>query len=583
VLAREQSNQLRRSDVVIATKGRLNRAQRRMIEALARKDRGSQEPFKKALEVDDQAERCPLSVGKPDLAIAKIILVFTELLMRLFALATSGASERQLEEELWNALLKVGQKVLGQLLARRSAQISEAEIKRMGLSPDDVYLRMDQDYNITRTTTLGEITFPLFAFRMKAAAGTSTTYTPAREQLFPYHKQCRSSALCLEWTARLGSQQTFREAESSLSFFSHGAVTLADNTIAAHTVLIGSIIDRDQLYRSPAEIRKILATTATRDKRTGQPIVYFSTDAHALRRFIDETWHGAWKMANGLRIWCVDQKTDQIIHLGGEYTWGDCEAVEGIFKSLTQSGHLPVDGDYGDGIRAKYVIVTDGATWIEQRIVPIFPGSCAILDAYHALETVSKLAKEIYGSETPESKAFYRRAVYFLLGEKEANERTRKNRKGHKKTRKIYSKNQVDSNIKSGDFCVYAEELNGTIPKQVQEFIDFIKEIKIPEKNENGRQRLIEFIDGNAHRIDYIGYRDIGYKIGSGAMESLHRTGSQMRLKIPGAKWLKETAQSIFNIRMMTIVGKWNEFWRQPNITEKLTAGFKAKCEMTAA
>jgi len=56
-----------------------------------------------------------------------------------------------------------------------------------------------------------------------------------------------------------------------------------------------------------------------------------------------------------------------------------------------------------------------------------------------------------------------------------------------------------------------------------------------------------------------------------------------MRLKIPGAKWLKETAQSIFNIRMMTIVGKWNEFWRQPNITEKLTAGFKAKCEMTAA
>jgi hypothetical protein len=43
-----------------------------------------------------------------------------------------------------------------------------------------------------------------------------------------------------------------------------------------------------------------LATQATRDKRTGQPIVYFSTDAHALRRFIDETWHGAWKMANGL-------------------------------------------------------------------------------------------------------------------------------------------------------------------------------------------------------------------------------------------------------------------------------------------
>lgn len=523
------------------------------------------------------------SLRDASFSIQELTLQFKELLEPLFKLADFAASPRQIEEESWKIILKIGQAILGQGLARISAQASEAEIKKLQLPANSIRFRMDKDYHITMTTTLGEITFPLFAFRVKQVNGKVVTHAPARAELFPFHRKCRSSELCLEWESRLGSQQTFRESESSLLFFSHGVILQADNTIGAHTVKVGSLIDRDYLYRSPGEIREILAIRATRNTKTGRPIVYFSTDAHAIRRFIDETWHGAWKMANGLRIWCVDQKSNQIIHLGGEFTWGDCEVVEEIFKSLTQSGHLPADGDYGDGILAEYVIVTDGAQWIEKRIVPIFPGSCAILDAYHALETISKHVKEIFGSETPEAKTFYQKGVSFLLGKTVRTERIRKIRKGHKKSIKLTKQIQAIGQIKETEDYFQSEEPISSIPRQIQEFIDFILAAEIPENKEGNRQVLIEFLRGNAHRIDYIGYRSVGYQIGSGAMESLHRTGSQMRLKIPGARWLAETTQAIFNIRMMTIVGKWNDFWKQANITEKLTLAFNSKFEVAAA
>ena len=336
-------------------------------------------------------------------------------------------------------------------------------------------------------------------------------------------------------------------------------------------------------YRSPAEIKEILVTRATRSHKTGRPLIYFSTDAHALRRYVDETWHGAWKMANGLRIWCVDKDTNQIIHLGGEYTWGDCEAVEEIFKTLTRSGHLPADGNYGDDVQAQYVIISDGACWIEKRIVPIFPDSCAILDAYHALETLSKYLKEIFGSETAEAHAFYRRSVYLLLGESSKKEPRTKTRKGNKKTRKSILKIVQLMPVESEQFDFCEEESSDGIPSQIQEFIDDINAISIPEKKESNRQDLIDFLTGNSHRIDFLKYRKLGYQIGSGAMESLHRTASQLRLKIPGATWLQETAHAIFNIRMMTLVGDSRKFWNQPNISELLKSAFLGKSEMAVA
>ncbi len=60
-------------------------------------------------------------------------------------------------------------------------------------------------------------------------------------------------------------------------------------------------------------------------------------------------------------------------------------------------------------------------------------------------------------------------------------------------------------------------------------------------------------------------------------MESMHRSGSQSRTKLPGARWLPKTSQAIFNIRMMQLVGKWDDFWKRPELIEELTQAFGAK------
>ena len=83
--------------------------------------------------------------------------------------------------------------------------------------------------------------------------------------------------------------------------------------------------------------------------------------------------------------------------------------------------------------------------------------------------------------------------------------------------------------------------------------------------------------------MDYPRYRYRGIQIGSGAMESLHRTASQMRLKLAGAKWLPETALAILNLRLLQLACGWDDFWGRPETTQRLAHAFAAQSEQKAA
>ncbi len=63
-------------------------------------------------------------------------------------------------------------------------------------------------------------------------------------------------------------------------------------------------------------------------------------------------------------------------------------------------------------------------------------------------------------------------------------------------------------------------------------------------------------------------------QIGSGAMESLHRTASQVRLKLAGARWTADRATAVLNTRLMLLAGRWDAFWTQPDLTTTLAAAF---------
>lgn len=215
---------------------------------------------------------------------------------------TDDMTPYEAEKKTWSALIELGRSVLNSLFGALCFKRATQQLGRRHKTLADVLPRRDSDGIATVTTTLGEVTFAAFAWRERRGG---TTKKPANA-LFPYRSRIRSSRLALEWEAALGSDHPFRSAEIAIAFFSHDALTVSDNTIERHAVAVGKLLADRWLYRPPAEIRAILRERATVDALTQRPIVYTSTDAHMLTRYVDETWNAEWKGFNGLRVWCVD-------------------------------------------------------------------------------------------------------------------------------------------------------------------------------------------------------------------------------------------------------------------------------------
>jgi hypothetical protein len=278
------------------------------------------------------------------------------------------------------------------------------------------------------TSTFGPVTFAWSAYRELLKNGASVTRNPAKDELFPAFKTCRSTPLCLQLETRLGSDHPFRTAQEALTYFTHGAVHLEDTTIARHMVCVGLLVTRDDMYRTREQIREILQTKATRDRKTNRPLLYISSDAHALRRYVDDTWAAQWKMTNGIRLWCEDNKTGQIIHLGGEFTWGDCHEVRDIFADLIRRGVLPADGDYGQDVQAQLVWLSDGMAWFKDHIQPLFTDLVVILDAFHLLQAVAAYIAKCFQPKSHKARVWLDQVKDFVLGPRPLGKKARRRR-----------------------------------------------------------------------------------------------------------------------------------------------------------
>lgn len=482
-----------------------------------------------------------------------------------------GATVRSVETMLWKEWVRLGGEVLVWLLMLMCRQKTDALLRALGLTADspNVLFRFDKNYWSELRTTLGKVVFPLFAFRVKVN-GATVTHVPARAQLFPYQRMCRSTELCLEWETRLGADHPFRLAQEELSYFTHDVLHLEDTTIAAHMVKVSQLIERKDLYKSPEQIRDILATQATRDAQTGRPILYLSSDAHALRRYVGETWDAQWKMSNGIRIWCEDRETGRTIHIGGEYTWGDCRQVRQIFQALIETGIVPADGDYGEGVIAQLTWLSDGMPWFEEQILPLFTQLTVILDVYHLLERLAAYVACLYGKNSKKTQQVYTELLALITGRQQIKPRYPKKRKGHKKTpRATHPSRHAHQRL----------EANADATVDIVSLL--LSELAIhslrTKRQRTAHHKLINYILANGYRMDYTTYRASGYQIGSGAMESMHKHGSQVRLKLPGARWLKDTSQAVVNFRMLKLAGNWDAFWAHPDFATRLAAALADK------
>jgi len=139
---------------------------------------------------------------------------------------------------------------------------------------------------------------------------------------------------------------------------------------------------------------------------------------------------------------------------------------------------------YGD-LGSRLVFISDGATWIRNWVEDAFPSAISILDYFHAVAHLCEFADS-----------------YFT--EKKAKRRWEENQKKLLLESKV---RQVVKNI-----------------------------AKLAPENKLAKN-LIAYYKANMHRMDYKEYKQMGCGIiGSGAIESAHRTVVQKRMKQSGQR-----------------------------------------------
>jgi hypothetical protein len=161
---------------------------------------------------------------------------------------------------------------------------------------------------------------------------------------------------------------------------------------------------------------------------------------------------------------------------------------------------------YGD-LGQRLVFINDGATWIRQWIEDAFPNAISILDYYHAMEHLH-----------------------------------------------VFVNSHFTDKNKSEKWTIKQKQL--LLDSQVKQVIKNIKNINSQSKI---AKELITYYETNIHRMDYKRYAQIGAGIiGSGAIESAHRTVVQKRMKLSGQRWGGLGAQNMLNLRVTYMNEKWD-------------------------
>ncbi len=157
------------------------------------------------------------------------------------------------------------------------------------------------------------------------------------------------------------------------------------------------------------------------------------------------------------------------------------------------------------------VFITDGAAWIANWIREKHPKAVAILDFYHVLERLSDVAKPVVPT-----------------GAK------RKEWLEDQKARLL--ENDLDGVLRAIG--------------------------KLPTGNKTdmvARGEHVNYLKTNRYRMNYKEYRAAGLMIGSGAIESAHRTLIQCRMKRSGQRWTIKGGNNLLNLRCHYKSGHWDQ------------------------
>lgn len=187
----------------------------------------------------------------------------------------------------------------------------------------------------------------------------------------------------------------------------------------------------------------------------------------------------------------------------------------GRIKASLFTAHLGTVADFTtkfrphlDGYKplgADLVFISDGAIWLRQLMTTHYPEATLILDFWHLMSYVGQVGVAAY--------------------------RTQKSR---------------DEWIEEQRKLLLSSKLNLVLTH--------IRALRIKA---DLRQSVCAYLEANRDRMDYAAYQKRGLLVGSGAIESAHRTVVQKRLKRSGQRWSLVGAQQVLNLRVCWMSERW--------------------------
>lgn len=163
------------------------------------------------------------------------------------------------------------------------------------------------------------------------------------------------------------------------------------------------------------------------------------------------------------------------------------------------------------------VFLSDGAEWCKTIHKKVFPTAVRILDWYHAMEHLWGDAKKFFGESAKAEFTMWAKPLEKLLW-------------------------------------------NGEINLVLDMIMDTIKST---DKNTDPLFNLYHYFNGNKEAMKYKEFRENGYFIGSGSIESAIKYIMTTRFKMTGCHWRRDNAEALMWLRAKYFEDRWDEFWEK--------------------
>ena len=296
----------------------------------------------------------------------------------------------------------------------------------------------------------------------------------------------------------LGQRIPFQEASDYLDKLLH--VQVSDQSIITLVESIGKAVHEEDLQMVRRSLDKegfVKDEPMNQVKKEG--IAYLQMDGMMV-----QTREESWKeIRNGILF-----LQDQNIKVDRHHNWIQEKSCFSIFnrhknslemfkRRATAEAHR-----FGFEQYEKPVIIGDGAKWIWDYADEHHPGAIQILDYYHASEYLGNALKTIEVGKWKKEELF-----------------------------EFLSKGEIERILTF---------LSGQ--RQTEEIVGCIR-----------------YFNNHKHRMNYGLYKKQGLAVGSGAIESTHRTLIQSRMKQAGMHWKKKNVQSVASVRARVQSGRWDE------------------------